>query len=132
MDIFFQDPSEIPLPPEEVRIRELKATPWADGKRVQIYLEVDPFQKRPNAEVIIRNARGEQVATASLIESMFRKMEFNMHLRGTNLEGEYIVHASLYYSEPVPEPKEGEEVPVRLPESKIIDQMETSFHIPAS
>ncbi len=132
MDIFFQDPSEVPLPPDEVRIREIKATPWPDGKRIQIYLEVDPFQKRPNAEVVIRNARGEQVADASVIESMFRKIEFNMHLREASPIGEYTVHADLYYTQPIPEPKEGEEVPLRLPELKIIDQAETSFTIPAS
>jgi hypothetical protein len=51
MDIFFADPSEVPLPPNEVRIRELNVEPWPDGNRLRVYLEVDPFQKRPNADL---------------------------------------------------------------------------------
>ena len=66
MDIFFQDPSEIPLPPEEVRIREVRAEPWPDGQRVRVYLEVDPFQQRPNADVKITDAAGEEEAQASI------------------------------------------------------------------
>ena len=58
MDIFFRDPSEIPLPPDEVRIRVLHADPYPDGQRVRIHLEVDPFQRRPNADVRITNAPG--------------------------------------------------------------------------
>ena len=42
MDIFFQDPTDIPLPPEEVRIRELTAEPWPDGRRVRVYVELTP------------------------------------------------------------------------------------------
>ncbi len=129
MDIFFQDPSEVPLPPDEVRIRVLRAEPWPDGRRVQIYLEVDPFQKRPNADVVIRSARGEQVATASVIESMVRKMEFNLHLREQQPGGEYTVQAILFYTEPIPEPKEGEEVPLQLPEPVFVDQKEINFTI---
>jgi hypothetical protein len=107
MDIFFQDPSETPLPPEEVRIRELRADVWPDGQRVRIYLEVDPFQKRPNADVYIFDSEGREVAQTSVIQAMNRKMEFTMHLRQDNLQGEYLLRAILFYTSPLPEPKEG-------------------------
>ena len=56
MDMFFADPNDPPLPPEEVRLRELRAEPWPDVLRVKVFLELTPFQKRPSAEGSIRNA----------------------------------------------------------------------------
>ena len=82
MDIFFQDPTAIPLPPDEVRVKDLRAAPWQDNRRVGIYLEVTPFQKRPNADITIHNPSGQVVATASIVETMITKMELTMHLRG--------------------------------------------------
>jgi len=101
MDLFFLDPDEIPLPPEEVRIRELNAEPWPDGKRVRISLEVDPFQKRPSIDIMITNPAGKPVAVASIIESMTKKMEITMHLRGTPGAGQYQVRAELYYQQKI-------------------------------
>jgi hypothetical protein len=148
VDIFFKDSSEIPLPPDEVRIRLLRAEPWPDGRRVRIYFEVDPFQKRPSAEVVITDSQGMVAAQASVIESMVRKMEFNMHLRHDQPAGRYTVTATLYYNDPIPEPgsqKEAQEARLPassgsksspesepLPEAKAVDQAETSFTIDVS
>ena len=95
MDIFFQDPGDVPLPPEEVRVREFRAEPWMDGRRVRIILEVDPFQKRPNAGVSIVDTTGNEVAQASIIETIARKMEINLHLRHDEPAGEYIARVKL-------------------------------------
>lgn len=97
MDIFFQDPTAIPLPPQEVRIKSLRAEPWSDNRRVRVILEVTPFQKRPNGEVNISNPMGEEVASVSIIESIVPRMEFTMHLRGENPTGKYRISATLYY-----------------------------------
>ena len=141
MDNFFQDSFENPLPPDEVRIRELRAEPWPDGRRVRIYLEVDPFQKRPSAEVIITDSEAVVVAQASVIESMAHKIEFNMHLRQAQPGGRYTVSAILFYSEPIPEsrrPENEPEVPTSLPEAiswpqtKTVDRAETTFSIDVS
>ena len=130
MDIFFQDPNEIPLPPAEVRIRSLRADPWPDGKRVRISMEVDPFQQRPNADITIENSAGDEVAQINIIESLSRKIELTMHLHGPVLDGRFTVVAHLYYSEPLREPQPGEEgQPARLPESTVVDQAETTFII---
>lgn len=129
MDIFFQDPSEIPLPPEEVRIRELSAEPWPDGRRVHVYLEVDPFQQRPSAELVILDAQKEQISHASIIQSMTRKMELTMHLRPAPGPGEYQLNVTLFYTDPIPEPKEGETEPPKLPESRTVDNRSISFVI---
>jgi len=97
MDIFFQDPTAIPLPPDEVRIKALRAEPWQDNRRVGIYLEVTPFQKKPNGEVTITNPQGEVAAQASIIETIVPKMELTMHLRGPIASGAYTVSATIFY-----------------------------------
>jgi hypothetical protein len=130
MDIFFQDPSEIPLPPAEVRIRQLRADPWPDGKRVRIYMELDPFQQRPNADITIENSAGDDVAQVSIIESMTRKIELTMHLHGPMLDGKFKIIANLYYTEPLQEPKPGEEgLPARMPASTAVDRAEMTFTV---
>jgi hypothetical protein len=128
MDIFFRDPNEIPLPPEEVRLKELKAEPWPDGKRVRVYLEVDPFQKRPSADLVILNANGDEVSSANILETMARKMELNMHLREDQPGGEYTLEAVLYYQR-LPEMKE-DAPPEAPPEPLIVDRSKISFTIP--
>jgi hypothetical protein len=133
MDIFFRDPNEIPLPPEEVRILDFTATPYPDGRRVRIYLEVTPFQERPSVELISTNAQGHQVAQVSIVESISRKMELTMHLRGPQPVGEYRVEAQVFYT-PHPEPADGEQN--KPPETveqitpQVVDRGETYFTIP--
>ena len=129
MDIFFQDPSEIPLPPSEVRIRELSAEPWRDNQRVRIYLEVDPFQQRPNADVTITNPQDEEVTNVSIIESISRKMEFTMHLRSGNPAGQYTVTAVLFYTERVEEDEQSGDKEPPPSKSKVVDRAETTFEI---
>ncbi len=128
MDIFFQDPTAIPLPPDEVRIKELRAEPWPDNRRVQITLEVTPFQKRPNGEVSITNPVGDEVASVSIIESIVPRMEFIMHLRGDNPAGEYRLSAELFY---LLDP-EGEESPPQGRPRMVVDKMSIVFVIPIS
>ena len=125
MDIFFQDAGEIPLPPDEVRIRELKAEPWPDGRRVHVYLEVDPFQVRPNFDLVITDARGLERGTVSIIESMTRVMELTMHLQGSDTDGEYMLSAALFFVE-----RSAEEDPEALSqEPHIVDRAERKFTI---
>jgi len=137
MDIFFQDPTEIPLPPNEVRIRQLRAEPWPDNRRVRIYLELTPFQKRPNGEVRILGIGGEEVASVTIVEAIDRKMEFTVHLCGAPAEGEYIVIATVYYIEIDEKAKQGnggDDIQSPLPirsVTTLIDRAETRFQIPA-
>ncbi len=126
MDIFFQDPTEVKLPPQEVRLKGLRIEPWADGRRVRVLVEITPFQKRPNLEVVIRSASEEQVAQVSVIEIFSRKLEFNMHLQQDKPGGEYTVRAVLYYDNPI-EPKEPP--PENPPPPLVVDQLEATFKV---
>ena len=126
MDIFFQDPSEVPLPPEEVRIRDIFAEPWPDGRRVRVFLEVDPFQKRPSAELVISNDKGEEVAQTSIVEALTRKMELNMHLSEPNPAGTYTLKIILYYDKT---PAEDLDIEQERPAPDIVDQGAFEFII---
>lgn len=107
MDIFFSDPAEIPLPPAEVRIRELRVEPGPDLDRVRVYLELDPFQRKPNLDIALFDLQGNQLLATSIIESMVRKMEFNMLFRRKLEPGNYRISASLYYVE-IEQPEVGD------------------------
>lgn len=129
MDIFFQDPSVIPLPPDEVRIKELRTHLLPDKRRVRVYLEVTPFQKRPNGEISIYDPSGEEIANTSIIETMTSKMELTMHLRGAIPVGQYQVNVSIYYEDVAEdgEPGEASETPSR----EVVDTAQSTFEIQA-
>lgn len=128
MDIFFHDPDDVPLPPAEVRIRQLAAQPYADGRRVRIYLEISPFQKRPSAEIHLIGAGGEQLGSVSIIETVDTRMELTMHLRGAAGAGWYTAHAELYYLN-LPEDANGDPAQQEPPPKMTVDQAETSFQL---
>ena len=132
MDIFFTDPDAIPLPPKEVRIQALEALPYSDGRRVRVKLELTPFLKRPNADVSIFNTTGEEVASASIIETMEPKMELTLHLRGPGQPGDYTLAARVFYREEPPagqEPGQDDD-PTQRPIIEV-DRKQFSFNIPA-
>lgn len=130
MEIFFHDPDDVPLPPEEVHIREFKINPYPDGRRVKVYLEITPFQKKPSGEITIFNKDELVVASASIIETIDPKMEMTMHLRGPISGSEFTAKADLFYVE-LPELEEnGQEKPApQIPERKMVDQTEISFRV---
>ena len=99
MDIFLQDPSDIPLPPDQVRIRELRAEPLPDQRKVRITLEITPFQQRPNCEIQVSDMNGNVVASLSIIESIDPKMDFTVHLKVEEPIGEFEVSSDIYYYE---------------------------------
>src|SRR5512141_3300562 len=104
MDFFFPEDNLNRMVPEETRITSLSAEPYPDGRRVRINIEITPFQTRPHIEVNIRNASGEEVASASVVEPMSWKLEFTLHLRG-ELSDPHVVEAQLFYPDgPADEP----------------------------
>jgi hypothetical protein len=135
MDIFFTDPTDIPLPPEEVRIRHFHAEPWPDKRRVRIYLEITPFQKGPNSEIEIRDADGNKVASLTIIETINSKMDMTVHLRVGESAGFYTASAMVYYYEAEELTASAEEgtADTQLPplpsKVKLVDQAETTFQI---
>jgi len=126
MDIFFQDSSDIPLPPDEVHIQDLTAAPGADKKRVNVYIEIAPFQIRPNIELLIVNSAKENLSSVSIVECATRKMELTMHLPGDLTDGVYTLLATLFYFDrSLPQAEED----LILPQRKIVDTQEKNFYL---
>ena len=98
--ISFFDPDDVPQPRDKVKIEKLTATPYPDGWRVRVGVDVTPFQERPSLEITVDPVDRRPIAPIqlSVIETMHRSMEFTIHIRGvTSSAGEYIVRAALYY-----------------------------------
>lgn len=134
MDIFFQDPSDVPVPPQDVRIRQFQVEPWADGRRVSVYLELSPFQQKPNGEIRVTNAQGDEIANLSIIETADPRNEFTIHLRGAEIGAEYTAHVNIFYvnlyqnGEANTQTQEAE-VQIPAPRFMIVDKAHTSFRI---
>lgn len=99
MDIFFDNPNDPPVPPEEMAIRSLEVKPYEDGRRVAIDFEITPFQERPNLEIDVRNQEGRLVTTFSVVEAIEHKMSFTLHLREESPGGEYLLTMEVFYND---------------------------------
>lgn len=99
-DLFFFEAAEAPQPRDEIRITELTASPYPDGSRVRITINLTPFLERPNLELSAQKVDGPVVAEMSVIETMHHVLEFTMHIRGVEtLAGDYSLKAELFYDE---------------------------------
>lgn len=133
MDIFFTNPNDVPVPPEKMEIRELKANPYPDGKRVAIEFEISPFQQKPNIEIGIFKQTSHQVASFSVVEAIENKMTFTIHLREPNPSGDYQVKMQIFYTN-LDSLEDDEEQLIKdiiLENKKIITTSEITFQIPS-
>jgi hypothetical protein len=125
MDIFFNDPDIVRLPPEDVRLLDVQITPQPESSRVKIHLELTPFQKRPNLGVIITSSTGNEAAHTTILETMLTKLELTIHLRSPEPGSEYTLEITVYYQK-LPQPSE-EEIEIQLPEPMIVDRRKSTF-----
>jgi hypothetical protein len=128
MDIHFTDLSEVPVPPNEVRIRDLSVEPYPDGKRLHLSLELTPFQKPPSGEIFVTDPLENPVATASIIEAIDAKMQLTLHLRTPDPQGMFTIRVIIFYSADINEVTEGDQI-VAMPEKQIVDEMKIQFEI---
>jgi hypothetical protein len=91
--------NEDALPPEEVRILDLHAEPWQDGRRIRVHITLTPFQQPPNLEASIYDLQGNEVSHASIIENIDDKLVITMHLRDRESQAEYWLEVSLSFPE---------------------------------
>jgi hypothetical protein len=103
MDIHFFNGHHDPQPREKVKIEEVAITPYPDGYRVHVAINVTPFRERPNLILVIHDENDQIAAELSIIETMHFNMEFTMHLRGVdNPDGAYALSAELFYETRTP------------------------------
>ena len=129
MEIHLSDINNNCLPPEDVRIRELSAVPWSDGRRVSVYLELDPSQRHPNADLQIKDNNGQIIAATSIIEIIERKVELTMHLPSEQTGGRYQLCVTLFFAE-IPEDPESDQ-DQELVKITIVDDRQIWFEISA-
>ncbi len=125
MDIFFNDPNVVRLPPEEVRLREVQITAQPERGRVKIHLELTPFLKRPDISLTITDSKGKEAARATILETMLAKLELTIHLRDPVHGSEYTMETVVYYQK-LPQPSD-EQVEIQLPDPLVVDQRKTIF-----
>ena len=99
MFIQIEEPSEIPVPPEEVRFRGLDVEPYPDGGRIRLTFEITPFQSGPNLEVEVYNQDAREVATLVVVGAHTNKLSLTAHLRPRDSKGEYDLRAHLSYED---------------------------------
>jgi hypothetical protein len=101
-EVEFFEEDDIPQPPEQVKIENLAARVYPDGRRVRVDVTLTPFLERPNLEFTITNDQGTQVASLSVIETMDRRFEMTAHLRGPQPTGRHVLHGELFYDPEAP------------------------------
>lgn len=131
MDIFFTNPDDVPVPPEKMEIRKLIASPYEDGKRVTVELEISPFQQRPNLEITVFNQENRIVSSLSVVEAIENKMTFTLHLKKPEPKGQYQVSMEMFYAEldKLDEDQDSLIKDIVLEGKKVIATAETSFRI---
>ncbi len=99
MDIqFFDNGNQTPQPREDVRIESVNVTPYPEGLRVHVAVQVTPFRERPNLMLVIHDDDDLVVSELNIIETMHAHMEFTMHLRGVeDPTGAYSLTVELFY-----------------------------------
>lgn len=114
IDPFLQNNNTL-LPRDQVRVIHVEATPYPDRRRIRVSVEVTPFRERPNLEITIRDAAGQRVVGTSVLETMLVKMEFILHMRGSDdPAGDYAVQVMLYY-EDIHSPQDTREAFLQIP-----------------
>jgi hypothetical protein len=86
MYLQIDDPSEVPLPPDEVRIKAIEMQPYPDGRRVRMVLKLTPFQTPPNISLSVTDAREQEVSSLSIIGATEATMSLTIHIRDPEAE----------------------------------------------
>ena len=99
MFIQIEDPTEAPLPPEQVRFRDVLIQPYPDRDRVKLTFEVTPFQSAPNLALEIFDQAGRVVTSLVVIGAHAKTLELTAHLRSKDPADQYQLEAKLSYEE---------------------------------
>jgi len=107
------------LPPEKVRVEKVSVTPYPDGRRVKVAVELSPFREQPDLDIDILDVDGRAVAGVNVIGVMNFRMAFVLHLRGVEKpEGDYTVRVHLHYPEHT-EAHHTHSAPLHIPTTEI-------------
>ena len=96
---FFADPNMAPRPRDEVKIEDIVLTPYSDGQRVRVQLQITAFlpSDRPDIDIDVRNSHDEIVSTVSVVQAVQPNIDLTAHLRRPDPTGTYSFEARLFY-----------------------------------
>ena len=110
MDIPFVEPDDIPVPPPEVRFREVEVSPHPDQRRVRVRLQLTPFLERPDIDLLVQDAQGGPLASAAIVETNEPSLQLTLHLPEAVPAGLLPLIATVHYAD-----------------HGLVDQRETNF-----
>ena len=99
MYLQIEDPSEAPLPPEEVRIRSVEIQPYSDGGRFKLMLKLTPFQAPPDIAIFLEDARGEEVSSLNVIGATEASVSLTVHVRDPQAKPPFDLDIDVSYEE---------------------------------
>lgn len=126
--INLSDPSDMPLPPQRVRLLDVSAEPFPDGRRVALNVIFTPFQEPPSAEIQVFDSQNQKTASAHIIETIETRTRITIHLPENRTAGRYTVRTRAYYVDfhlPEDDPQS-----YQSPASTPIGELVTVFDIP--
>lgn len=95
----FGQPPEGALPPQQVRILELRPELLDDRRKLRVYLQITPFLENPDLEVSVMEVSGEEITHASIIGTAEDRFVFTLHLRKPDLPDRLTLTCQLTYAE---------------------------------
>jgi hypothetical protein len=99
MEIPLLEPGDMPVPPDQVRIRTLEVEPTVDGRRLKLEFALTPFQEPPEIDIVALDAAGEEIASTSVIHPTHPKLALTLHLRIGKALASCRVRARVRYAE---------------------------------
>jgi hypothetical protein len=79
----FRRPPEDALPAAAVRFMDLRVEPYADGRRLRVYIDLPPCQQPPNLELLLTAANGDNLGLTHIIECVEEKLTLTLHIRSS-------------------------------------------------
>lgn len=94
---FYDDPTEGPRAPEDVRFNNLGLYVYDDQRRVAVGFDIAPFREPPSIQVIVTNESGQEASSLTVINTLRTNFNLTMHLRDERVSDQYTVNAQLFY-----------------------------------
>ncbi len=126
--IEFKNSNEVPQPPSNVELEEISAELYPDHKRLRVRISLTPFQKKPSAEVIVKDPEGHLVKSAHIVQITEPESEITIHLPQRIPAGTYQVFVRAFYLVEKDLDIQGEDL-VKLTEN-IIGELDSALKIP--
>lgn len=97
MDIEFFESDHLPKASHEVKVEDVSAEPYPDGRRVRVMVRVTAFLEQPNLTISASDSAGHELGESEILGAMTKVNSLVLHLRGPRPEGDVTVKVALYF-----------------------------------